>query len=157
MDLRLILLSPPWLPCEWTLSLRQTLLSQRSGLLCIREKEPGLVANLTSQPGGKSWLIFCHRKPIAGIERLQTSPISFCSRDCHPDFPSHVPWTLGTYFPFAAKRWFGFWKMPSEWVTSLKKCILLWLSENLCIPRDCHTEWSQTEKDKYMNSLICGI
>ena len=21
---------------------------------------------------------------------------------------------LGAYFPFAAKRWFGFWKMPSE-------------------------------------------
>ena len=24
-------------------------------------------------------------------------------------------------------------------------------------PRDCHTEWSQTEKDKYMILLICGI
>ena len=25
-------------------------------------------------------------------------------------------------------------------------------------PRDCHTEWSKTEKDKYhMMSLICGI
>ena len=24
-------------------------------------------------------------------------------------------------------------------------------------PRDCHTEWSKSDKDKYHISLICGI
>ena len=24
-------------------------------------------------------------------------------------------------------------------------------------PRDCHSEWSQTEKNKYIISFICGI
>ena len=28
---------------------------------------------------------------------------------------------------------------------------------NMDGPRDYHTEWSQTEKDKYMIFLICGI
>ena len=28
---------------------------------------------------------------------------------------------------------------------------------NMDEPRDCHTEWSKSDKDKYMISLICGI
>ena len=32
------------------------------------------------------------------------------------------------------------------------------ICSNMDGPRDCHTEWSKAEKDKYdMISLICGI
>ena len=32
------------------------------------------------------------------------------------------------------------------------------ICSNMDGPRDCHTEWSKSEKDKYhMISLICGI
>ena len=31
------------------------------------------------------------------------------------------------------------------------------ICSNMGGPRDYHTKWSQTEKDKYMVSLICGI
>ena len=32
------------------------------------------------------------------------------------------------------------------------------ICSNMDRPRDCHTKWSQTEKDKYhMIPLICGI
>ena len=31
------------------------------------------------------------------------------------------------------------------------------ICSNMDAPRDCHTKWNKSEKDKYMISLICGI
>ena len=51
-------------------------------------------------------------------------------------------------------------------MSSLEKCLLLshkkgWnnaICSNMDRPRDCHTEWSKSDKDKYhMISLICGV
>ena len=45
-----------------------------------------------------------------------------------------------------------------EYCSAIKKEWDNTICSNMDGPRDCHTEWSQREKDKYyMISLICGI
>ena len=45
-----------------------------------------------------------------------------------------------------------------NYYSAIKKNEIMPFGSNTDGPRDCHTEWSKTQKDKYlMISLICGI
>ena len=136
------------LMCLWSLDLQ----ADTVFFFFNHEIQPGLVKRIICLVS-KSWA----RVPISLLSishvtlfrQVTLSPLS-------QGFPTC---TNGVSYP-SCLLWFGYHMTISNKVLSRQNWDIKGrhsICSNRDGPRDYHTKWSQTEKNKYMISLICGI